>query len=154
MKTFPGKLHHHTPAWVPDSAFFHIRIRLDNKSSRSLVDGPMPEALLESIRIYRQLLKWSCLLAVILPDHLHALMSFGREHGMSTVVGNWKAYHKRINGVQWQDNFFDHRIRNHSELTEKYYYIARNPVALGLCGSPEEWKWQISDLTPESVPHF
>ena len=154
MKTFPGTLHHRTPSWVPDTAIFHVRIRVDKKHAESLIHGSMPELLLESIRVYRQQQKWSCLLAVIRPDHLHALLSFGRENGLSSVVGNWKAYHKRINHVQWQNNFFDHRIRNHEELSEKYHYIARNPVALGLCASPEEWKWRLADVALESVPHF
>ena len=42
---------------------------------------------------------------VLMPDHLHALLSFHPEKSMSMVVGNWKKFHSRCNGVVWQDNY-------------------------------------------------
>lgn len=52
---------------------------------------------------------------------------------MSNVIGDWKRYQNTSLGVVWQDNFFDHRIRNDAEYFEKAEYIRRNPVAKGLC---------------------
>ena len=60
---------------------------------------------------------------------------------MSDVIGVWKKYHNRMNGIKWQDNYFDHRIRNDNELSEKSIYIRQNPVVKRLCKISELWPW-------------
>ncbi len=60
---------------------------------------------------------------------------------MSGVIADWKRWHCVKNGVVWQDDYFDHRIRDQGELELKSGYIRRNPVAKGLCSNPEEWPW-------------
>lgn len=42
----------------------------------------------------------------------------------------------------WQIGFFDHVLRNLESYTEKWEYVRLNPVRAGLCGHPEEWRWQ------------
>ena len=74
-------------------------------------------------------------------DHLHTLLSFNPEKNMREVLGIWKWYQNRINCIKWQDNYFDHRIRNEKELSEKSLYIRQNPVVKGLCNLPELWPW-------------
>ena len=74
-----------------------------------------------------------------MPDHLHALLAFPRDQGMSIVIRNWKRGAARLQGVRWQTNYFDHRIRTKSEGQECWTYIRRNPVAKGLCASEEDW---------------
>jgi hypothetical protein len=48
----------------------------------------------------------------------------------------WSAIIKRITakiaGIQWQRNFFDHRLRHNESKAEKYDYICQNPVRAGL----------------------
>jgi REP element-mobilizing transposase RayT len=61
--------------------------------------------------LYQERDSWWVGFLLLMPDHLHALLSFPREKEMSKVVGNWKRYHARQNGVCWQDGYFDHRIR-------------------------------------------
>jgi putative transposase len=89
-----------------------------------------------------------------MPDHLHALLSFDREKGMSQIIRNWKRYHASRNGVLWQDNFFDHRIRNEQEFKEKYAYIERNPVVKNLTPTPEHWPWKTSSWHPDAYVRF
>lgn len=55
------------------------------------------------------------------------------------VVGNWKKGTARFQGVQWQENFFDHRIRTRQEAMEKWHYIRLNPVAKNLCRRSDDW---------------
>ena len=43
--------------------------------------------------------------------------------------------------VDWQRDFFDHRLRDHHELEEKICYILMNPVRKGLCERAEERMW-------------
>ena len=44
-------------------------------------------------------------------------------------------------GVDWQRDFFEHRLRNHHELEEKTSYVLMNPVRKGLCERAEDWIW-------------
>jgi len=44
-------------------------------------------------------------------------------------------------GVDWQRDFFDHRLRDHHELEEKTSYVLMNPVRKGLCERAEDWVW-------------
>ena len=68
---------------------------------------------------------------------------------MRIVVGRWKAWQTRQLGVLWQDNFFDHRIRNKREFDLKAEYIRQNPVVKGLCKNAADWPWVIDSLALE-----
>lgn len=149
-----SRLFHRTPAWVPDTAIFHIRIRCAPDNSRPLTHPDLGPALLRSVGIYTERQRWSCYLFLLMPDHLHGFFSFGRDQAMSETIRSWKRYHTRHNGVIWQENYFDHRLRDAREFSEKYAYIERNPVAKGLCGQVDEWPWRVSAWSPGSPPRF
>jgi len=74
-----------------------------------------------------------------MPDHLHAILSFASDHRMSRIVGDWKRYTARSLGISWQQNFFDHRLRDDDQILAKYYYILRNPEVSGLCEKAADW---------------
>ncbi len=76
-----------------------------------------------------------------MPDHIHALLSFPPDAKMSLVVGNWKKYQRQMLHINWQENYFDHRIRNDNEFELKAAYIRMNPVRASLCEEPEKWPW-------------
>jgi len=139
---FGGKLHHDVPSWVRDDAVFHLRIRCAPGQIMPLTSPDIAPFLMESARFYQDQSRWWLDVLVLMPDHLHALVSFPQNEGMTEVIGSWKRYHARMHGIQWQENFFEHRVRNHDgQLQEKRDYILRNPMALGLCAAIEEWPW-------------
>ena len=41
----------------------------------------------------------------------------------------------------WQDESFDHWVRNPAEREKIRLYIERNPVVAGLVARPEDWPW-------------
>ncbi len=144
---FPQRLHHRVPRWVEGGALFHIRIALDRENEqRSLSDSLLAQAVLESAERYHQKQRWHITLFVLMPDHLHALLTFARYESISGVISDWKRFHARKNDVVWQDGYFDHRLRNDErgeQLSAKMSYIRRNPVAAGLCAKAEDWPWVI-----------
>jgi putative transposase len=81
---------------------------------------------------------------LLMPDHLHALVSFPTSKDMKTVVTEWKKYAAHEFGISWQRDFFDHRLRNDESLRDKEDYIRMNPVRAGLVNRPEDWPrvWQ------------
>jgi len=104
---FPSKLHHEVPYWVESGALFHIRIAVDReKEQSSLTADPLGQALLESARFYGVKQRWHITLFLLMPDHLHALLSFAGDGPMSKIVGDWKHFQTRKHGIIWQEGLF------------------------------------------------
>jgi putative transposase len=84
---------------------------------------------------------------VIMPDHLHWLMSLGQSLALSAVVGAVKSLTAhRLKEVIWQRGFHDHAVRSEEDLPEMARYIVANPLRAGLVtkiGDYPHWdaKW-------------
>ena len=97
---------------------------------------------MDSAKLYHRRHLWHVTVFMLMPDHIHALLSFGRDQAMSRVIGNWKHFHAHRHGVVWQEGYFDHRLRDDErgeQLTAKINYIRQNPVAAGFCAAVEDW---------------
>jgi len=144
---FPDRLHHTVPHWVEPGGLFHIRIALDSeKKQRRLTEPDLAQRLLDSAKFYEAQQRWHITILVLMPDHLHAILSFARDQSMSRAVGDWKRFHATKNGVTWQQEYFDHSLRADArgeQLSAKMNYIRNNPVAAGLCDKAEDWSWII-----------
>jgi len=144
---FPERLHHRVPHWVEPGALFHIRIRLEReKGQKALTDPALGQTILDSAKFYEAKMRWHITLFLLMPDHLHAVLSFARSESMSEVIRDWKRFHNRVNHVIWQEGYFDHRLRadeRGTQLTAKLNYIRQNPVVAGLCARAEDWPWVI-----------
>jgi putative transposase len=80
---FPERLHHRVPHWVEPGALFHVRIALDReKEQKALIDPPVAQSILDSAKFYEAGLPWHITLFLLMPDHLHALLSFARDQSM------------------------------------------------------------------------
>ncbi|MDQ8205689.1 transposase [Pelagicoccus sp. SDUM812003] len=139
---YPKRLCHAVPGWVKDGAVFHIRIRVQREWSGSLIAEGIGEGLLESVAFNHAKGIWYCRVFMLMPDHVHALLSFDPCRSMSEVIGNWKSYTAKRFGVSWQSNYFDHRIRHDASLDGKREYVLNNPLAKELCERWEDWKWR------------
>jgi putative transposase len=80
-----------------------------------------------------------------MPDHLHLLTSFPEE--VAPPVRAWKHWTGRNIGVEWQRDFFDHRLRHDEKVSEIADYILQNPVRAALV---TEWKaWPHLWINPQ-----
>jgi putative transposase len=141
MKEYPGKLYHRTPSWVGSGAQFHIRLRTESTQVPVLTAPSLAPQILAAARRYHGLGRWWCELFLLMPDHLHAMIVFPRESGMSLTLRDWKRGVAKFQGVHWQENYFDHRIRNEQEAQETWFYIRRNPVVNELWTREDDWPW-------------
>jgi len=135
-----GKLGHAVPQWVKDGSLFFITINCAERGLNSLCRADIGAGILKAAEFYNSTLIWNCRLILLMPDHLHAVISFPREAGLKIVVTNWKRFLAREYGIQWQRDFFDHRLRNHHEVIAKTSYVMMNPVRKALCERVEEWR--------------
>ncbi len=78
---------------------------------------------------------------VIMPNHVHVLMTPLGGHTVQTIVGGWKRYSSgQINrllnreGSVWERECFDRLVRNADEFTAHVCYIRDNPHNM-----PESW---------------
>ena len=102
---------------------------------------PVAAAILEAACHRHRLHLWALRLCLVMPDHVHLLATLPPETSLARAVGDWKRFLALRHGIDWQRNFFDHRLRSEASATEKWHYIRLNPVRKGLCTSPEDWPW-------------
>ncbi len=140
-RQFPQRLHHATPAWVESGATYHVRLRASAAQPVSLTEPVLARPLLASARHYHDAGRWHCTLLLLMPDHLHALLAFAENRAMSRTIAEWKRFTAWQFGIRWQDNFFDHRIRDRRSLRQAYDYILGNPLAKGLVATDSGWPW-------------
>lgn len=93
--------------------------------------------------------------AVVMPDHVHMIFRLMLDSdrqdtspSLSKVLHSIKSFSaNEVNkllkrkGSLWQDESFDHIIRNGEEWAEKIEYIRQNAVKKGLVERPEAYKW-------------
>src|SRR5688572_10661489 len=114
MRDYPDRLYHNTPSWVRSEARFHIRLRAH--SSQVVITGPLlGGALSAAARRYHEFGEWWCDLFLLMPDHAHAILAFPREGRMTDTLRNWKRGTNRFQNIEWQEGFFDHRLRSQAE---------------------------------------
>jgi REP element-mobilizing transposase RayT len=139
---------------VKDGGLFHLRFRTAVSQAPPLTHPGLASDLIAAAKRYHVLGHWWCKLFLVMPDHIHAMLAFPRAPGMSATVGGWKRGVARFQGVQWQKNYFDHRVRNERESRETWEYICRNPVVKGLCAGEDDWRWRWSPSLEEHESRF
>lgn len=91
--------------------------------------------------------------ANVMPDHVHLIIKLVPDYNLSRVMKGIKGVSARkINqkrkssGRIWEDESFDHIIRDEKELYEKIQYIFENPVRKGLTNDPEKYHgWYLNN---------
>ena len=109
------------------------------------------EQIFQTAARYDQEKTWYLILMLLMPDHLHALISVGTDMTLSTVIANFKRATTRFAGVSWQRNFFDHRIRDSGDPVGKENYILQNPVRAGLVSTAEQWSYVMDRARLEAM---
>jgi putative transposase len=134
-------LYHIPPAWVENDATFFITINCKPRGVDHLTNGKLPQKIFESVAFLHARRTWHPEMVLLMPDHLHALVSFAweKDRGMNRVIADWKRFVATKHGVNWQRDYFDHRIRSEQDHQSTWYYIRENPVRAGLVGSFDQW---------------
>ena len=80
---------------------------------------------------------------VVMPEHVHLLISEPPTHPLSTVIGALKrSVSKQLpESPFWLARYYDRNIFSPHERIEKLRYIHRNPVARGLVTDPRDYPW-------------
>jgi putative transposase len=80
---------------------------------------------------------------VVMPEHVHLLLSEPPAHPLSTVLGALKrSVSKQLpESPFWLPRYHDFNVFSPEKRLEKLRYLHRNPVARGLVSKPEDHPW-------------
>ena len=137
------KLSHEVPLWIdPQKETYFLTVNCQPKGTNHLAKPDVAGPLLDSVRFRNEKFIWFAHLFLIMPDHVHALISFPpSEHTLRKTVTLWKRWTARELGIEWQRDFFEHRLRSDESRREKADYILANPVRKGLVKELKEWPY-------------
>jgi putative transposase len=101
--------------------------------------------------------RWRLLAYCLMDNHVHLLVETPEANlgdGMrwlhGTYGGGFNKRHGR-SGHVFQGRFGSVRIKTDEQLWTVAVYIARNPVAAGLCRRPEDWPWSSHSLAVDGT---
>jgi putative transposase len=133
---------------VDKAAFGPVWLR-DDRIARIVADSLLHG---ERGRGFYQLRAW-----VIMPNHVHAVL---RPKTPLAVITRWlkgstarqaNLILGRTGEAFWQDESFDHRVRDEAELERIVRYVEQNPVSAGLAAEARDWPWSSAGLAGESA---
>jgi REP element-mobilizing transposase RayT len=130
-----------------------ILFALADRFLDNAVDGPMHMRDAEAARIVEERIRagsgpdYDLFARCVMSNHVHVLLKArGELKEVTHRIKGSTAF--KINGLQnkrgrvfWQDESYDHWVRDEAELFRIIAYIENNPVAAGLCHRPEDWRW-------------
>ena len=137
-------LPHQVPAWVdPAKEIYFVTVCCRRRGVNQLAVPATAEPLIETIKHRNNRGDWFAHLALLMLDHVHFLLSFPVDRSIQTTISSWKGWTAKTLPIEWQRDFFEHRLRGNEGYREKADYILMNPVRAGLCASPEDWPWKF-----------
>ncbi len=147
---------HGVPSWVQGGAVFFVTICCAVRNENQLCEQEIAATLFEAVEFRQTRGDWHVHLLVLMPDHLHLLVSFPSDEAMKRVISNFKEMTAKKTGVTWQQNFFDHRLRSGESFDEKAHYVRMNPVRKGLVTCAEDWPyiWTTTDTARPAVAPY
>jgi putative transposase len=127
------------PADTPILYFITLCVK---DRERVLHDPAVWQATVASFEALR---RWFVCSAVLMPDHLHALVSPREDRDIP--IGDFSGGFKRLlrqhlpHSWNWQRSGFDRLLRNHDDAYRQWLYMRDNPVRAGMVSSWEEWPY-------------
>jgi putative transposase len=106
---------------------------LQTPESRTLFEHSLEQA--------RRKYRFDILAYVVMPEHVHLLLSEPEAEPLSKALQAIKLSVSKQSPQRpfWQDRYHDFNVFTQPKRVEKIRYLHRNPVARGLVLEPEDW---------------
>ena len=134
-------LPHQPPAWVQFDAAHLLTVCSRPRKRNQLAREDVAVAVWRSLVHHQDRGAWRLHALVVMPDHVHVLVSVPPATDLRHLMTHWKRYLARVHAIRWQRDFFEHRLRASQRLEERCEYLRLNPVRAGLARTPDEWPW-------------
>ena len=113
---------------------------LDRSFGKCWLREPRIAELVQTALLYFDGDRYRLYAWVIMPNHVHALLTPGTSWSLSEILHAWKSYttHQANRllvrqGKFWQEESFDRYIRDEHHFSAAVEYIEANPMKAGLC---------------------
>jgi REP element-mobilizing transposase RayT len=95
---------------------------------------------------------------VVMPNHVHVILWPMPGHTLSSILHSWKSFtsheiNKRLSQKVvpfWQNESYEHLIRDDEDLHRCCRYTLMNPVNARLCARAEHWPWSSAHVARPS----
>ena len=118
------------------------------ESRKLFIKSPVCEIVIDTLLHYRDKHNYLLHSFVLMPDHLHILLTPGEGISLERAVQFIKGGSARRIAQQlnfrlpvWQRGYTDHRIRDFQDYETHRRHIEANPVKAGLADSAKEYPW-------------
>jgi putative transposase len=113
------------------------------------------DLMLDVLMHYREPRKFLLHEFVIMPDHLHLLLTpatgLSLERAMQLVKGGFSyRLGKQKRALVWQESFTNHRIRDEADFARHAEYVRMNPVRAGLVSRPDLYRYSSVGLVSQT----
>jgi REP element-mobilizing transposase RayT len=101
----PNRLDHRPPDWLRVEPDYFITVCAEPRGVNHFCKSSVGPVILESVKYRNEKQIWFCHVVVLMPDHIHLLLSFPTVPSFASIVGNWKHWLSRQHAISWQENF-------------------------------------------------
>lgn len=131
-----------------------------NSGPMWLKDGRIARSVIETLELgHRDWKLYELIAWVIMSNHVHILIQ--PHAAISTITRAVKKRSARLaNAILgrtgspfWQDESYDHWVRDSVEFQRIVRYIEWNPVRAGMADSPELYLWSSANGQVGNLPH-
>ena len=139
------------PHWEASGETYFVTFRLQRPTALDLTNDAVAQSVVNALRFFdgKRYLLFDY---TVMPDHVHVILKPLVVGGQSEPL--WRITHSlkswlahRINemrgrkGSVWQEESYDHMLRNREDYSEKAAYVYDNPRRKGLVDDPANWPW-------------
>ena len=143
-------LDHRPPPGI-DAPEWFLTICTRPRGFNQLCRSKIAHGIMNLLLDYHRRGLWCLHLAVLMPDHLHAILSLPGARKLESVISSWKRLTAKLLKIRWQRGFFDHRLRSEASAQQKWKYILQNPVRAGLVSQTSVWPYVLRPLARAAV---
>src|SRR3954468_12461296 len=119
-------LPHQPPLHIdPSRHIWFITVNALPRGEPQLTQPATAKAILDSVEFRYTRGQWYPWVFCVMPDHCHGLFSFPSDDKQTwyKTVRDWKHWLAAKQGIHWQVDFHDHRLREDESFSEKAQYI-------------------------------
>src|ERR1700756_5175832 len=138
-----GRLTHRT---APGTSYFSTTKASQNRTLFRVTENA--ETVIQTMLDYREKGEYLLHEFVLMPDHLHVLLTPSRSKSLEKVMqfikggSSHRIRQQREQKIDlWHAGFHDWTIRDGADWKAKAQYVHLNPVKAGLFERPEDWPY-------------
>ena len=129
-----------------DAEFFAAELDPKPLTGTCLLQDGRAATIVEDALLHFQGERYALSAWCVMPNHVHVVVTPFPGFSLPKILHTWKSYSAHeINsafsrkGKVWEEEAFDHLIRNERAFSKFVDYTENNPVPAGLCERPEDW---------------